>query len=134
MKLPDLSINKPVTVTMIFLGIVLMGLISLGRLPQELFPAISYPQLTIVTTYENAAPEEVETLITKIIEEAVGTVSNLKRISSTSKEGVSLVTTEFNWGTNMDFASLGVREKIDLIKERLPLGSSEPIVMKFNPF
>ncbi len=134
MKLPDLSINKPVTVTMIFLGIVLMGLISLGRLPQELFPAISYPQLTIVTTYENAAPEEVETLITKIIEEAVGTVGNLKRISSTSKEGISLVTTEFNWGTNMDFASLGVREKIDLIKERLPLGSADPIVMKFNPF
>jgi len=134
MKLPDLSINKPVTVTMIFLGIVLMGLISLGRLPQELFPAISYPQLTIVTTYENAAPEEVETLITKIIEEAVGTVGNLKRISSVSKEGVSLVTTEFNWGTNMDFASLGVREKIDLVKERLPLGSQDPIVMKFNPF
>jgi len=134
MKLPDLSINKPVTVIMIFLGIVLMGLISLGRLPQELFPAISYPQLTIVTTYENAAPEEVETLITKIIEEAVGTVGNLKRISSTSKEGISLVTTEFNWGTNMDFASLGVREKIDLVKERLPLGSADPIVMKFNPF
>ncbi|MDO8603125.1 MAG: efflux RND transporter permease subunit [Candidatus Omnitrophota bacterium] len=134
MKLPDLSINKPVTVTMIFLGIVLMGLISLGRLPQELFPAISYPQLTIVTTYENAAPEEVETLITKIIEEAVGTVGSLKRISSTSKEGISLVTTEFNWGTNMDFASLGVREKIDLVKERLPLGSADPIVMKFNPF
>ena len=134
MKLPDLSINKPVTVTMIFLGIVLMGTISLGRLPQELFPAISYPQLTIVTTYENAAPEEVETLITKIIEEAVGTVGNLKRISSTSKEGISLVTTEFNWGTNMDFASLGVREKIDLVKERLPLGSADPIVMKFNPF
>jgi len=134
MKLPDLSINKPVTVIMIFLGIVLMGLISLGRLPQELFPAISYPQLTIVTTYENAAPEEVETLITKIIEEAVGTVGSLKRISSTSKEGVSLVTTEFNWGTNMDFASLGVREKIDLVKERLPIGSADPIVMKFNPF
>ena len=134
MKLPDLAINKPVTVTMIFLGVVLMGLISLGKLPQELFPAISYPQLTIVTTYENAAPEEVETLITKIIEEAVGTVGNLKRISSTSKEGISLVTTEFNWGTNMDFASLGVREKIDLVKERLPLGSADPIVMKFNPF
>ncbi|MCX5687758.1 MAG: efflux RND transporter permease subunit, partial [Candidatus Omnitrophica bacterium] len=134
MKLPDLSINKPVTVIMIFLGIVLMGLISLGRLPQELFPAISYPQLTIVTTYENAAPEEVETLITKIIEEAVGTVGSLKRISSASKEGISIVTTEFNWGTNMDFASLGVREKIDLVKERLPLGSADPIVMKFNPF
>jgi len=119
---------------MFFIGVLMLGFISLTRLPRELFPSITYPQLTVVTTYENAAPEEVETLITKIIEETVGTVSNLKRISSISKEGVSIVTAEFGWGTNMDFASLGVREKIDLIKERLPLGSTDPIVMKFNPF
>ena len=119
---------------MFFLGALILGLISLTRLPRELFPSITYPQLTVVTTYENAAPEEVETLITKIVEEAVGTVSNLKTISSISKEGVSIVTAEFGWGTNMDFASLGVREKIDLIKERLPVGSADPIVMKFNPF
>ena len=134
MKLPEFSVNRPVTTSMFFIGVLMLGLISLTRLPRELFPSITYPQLTIVTTYENAAPEEVETLITKIIEEAVGTVSRLKRISSVSKEGVSIVTAEFNWGTSMDFASLGVREKIDLIKERLPLGSSDPIVMKFNPF
>ncbi len=112
----------------------MLGFISLTRLPRELFPSITYPQLTIVTSYENAAPEEVETLITKIIEETAGTVSNLKRISSISKEGISIVTAEFGWGADMDFASLGVRENIDLIKERLPLGSSDPIVMKFNPF
>src|SRR3990167_11367111 len=134
MKLPEFSVNRPVTTTMFFIGVLMLGVISLSRLPRELFPSITYPQLTVVTSYENAAPEEVETLITKIIEEAVGTVSNLKRISSVSKEGISIVTAEFNWGTNMDFASLGVREKIDLIKERLPLGSSDPIVMKFNPF
>ncbi|MFC1667461.1 efflux RND transporter permease subunit [Candidatus Omnitrophota bacterium] len=134
MRLPEFSVNRPVTTSMFFLGVLMLGLISLTRLPRELFPSITYPQLTIVTTYENAAPEEVETLITKIIEETVGTVSNLKRISSVSKEGVSIVSAEFGWGTSMDFASLGVREKIDLIKERLPLGSSDPIVMKFNPF
>ncbi len=134
MRLPEFSVNRPVTVSMFFLGVVLLGLISLTKLPRELFPSITYPQLTIVTSYENAAPEEVETLITKIIEEAVGTVSSLKRISSISKEGISIVTTEFNWSTNMDFASLAVREKIDLIKERLPFGSRDPIVMKFNPF
>ena len=134
MKLPEFSVNRPVTTSMFFIGVLMLGLISLTRLPQELFPSITYPELTVVTTYENAAPEEVETLITKIIEETVGTVSKLKRISSISKEGVSIVTAEFGWGTNMDFASLGVREKIDLIKERLPLGSADPIVMKFNPF
>ena len=134
MRLPEFSVNRPVTISMFFLGALILGLISLTRLPRELFPSVTYPQLTVVTTYENAAPEEVETLITKIIEEAVGTVSNLKRISSISKEGVSIVTGEFGWGTSMDFASLGVSEKIDLIKERLPIGSSDPIVMKFNPF
>ena len=134
MKLPEFSVNRPVTTSMFFIGVLMLGFISLTRLPQELFPSVTYPVLTIVTGYENAAPEEVETLITKIIEETVGTVSNLKRISSISKEGVSIVTAEFGWGTNMDFASLGIREKIDLVKERLPLGSADPIVMKFDPF
>ncbi|MGE4357244.1 MAG: efflux RND transporter permease subunit [Candidatus Omnitrophota bacterium] len=134
MRLPEFSVRKPVTVTMIFLGVVLLGYISWTRLPQTLFPAITYPQITVVTVYENAAPEEVEILITKVIEEVVGTVSNLKRISSISKEGLSTIVLEFNWGTNMDLASLAVREKIDLIKERLPLGAQDPIVMKYNPF
>lgn len=119
---------------MIFLGVILLGLISWTRLPQELFPPIVYPQITVVTSYQNAAPEEIESLITKIVEEAVGTVNNVKRITSTTKEGLSLVMVEFNWGTNMDFAALNVREKIDLIKERLPRESQEPIVMKYNPF
>jgi HAE1 family hydrophobic/amphiphilic exporter-1 len=119
---------------MVFIAIVLLGFISWGRLPQELFPTITYPQITVVASYENAAPEEIESLITKIIEEAVGTVNNVKRISSISKEGLSLVMVEFNWGTNMDFAALNVREKIDLIKERLPREADEPIVMKYNPF
>lgn len=119
---------------MAFIGIILLGFISWSKLPQELFPSITYPQITVVTSYENAAPEEIESLITKIIEEAVGTVNNVKRISSVSKEGLSLVMVEFNWGTNMDFAALNVREKIDLVKERLPREAGEPIVMKYNPF
>jgi len=134
MNISKLSVNRPVTTSMIFLGILLLGFISWGRLPQELFPTITYPQITVVTSYENAAPEEIESLITKIVEESVGTVSNVKRISSISKEGVSLVMVEFNWGTNMDFAALNVREKIDLIKEKLPREAEEPIVMKYNPF
>ncbi len=134
MSLPSFSVRRPVTVVMIFAGIVLLGIISWNRLPQELFPSITYPQLTVVTDYPNAAPEEVETLITKPIEEAVGTVQNARRIVSTSREGTSLVIVEFNWDTDMNFAALGMREKIDLIKERLPREAEEPIVMKFNPF
>jgi len=134
MSLPSFSVKRPVTVTMIFLGVILLGIISLTRLPQELFPAITYPQLTVVTNYTNAAPEEVETLITKIIEESVGTVKNARRVLSTSREGTSIVIVEFNWGADMNFAALGMREKIDLVKERLPREAEEPIVMKFNPF
>ncbi len=134
MQISKLSVNRPVTIIMVFSAILLLGFISWSRLPQELFPSITYPQITVVTSYENAAPEEIESLITKIIEEATGTVNNVKRISSISKEGISLVMVEFNWGTNMDFAALNVREKIDLIKERLPREAEEPIVMKYNPF
>ncbi|MDP8216266.1 MAG: efflux RND transporter permease subunit [Candidatus Kaelpia imicola] len=134
MNLPSFSVRRPVTITMFFLGVMLLGAISWMRLPQELYPSISYPQISVVTTYENASPEEIETLVTKIIEEAVGTVNGLKKISSISKEGLALIILDFDWGTNMDFASLGVREKIDLVKERLPIGAKDPIVMKFNPF
>lgn len=119
---------------MVYVAVFLFGVISLSRLPQELFPPISYPQLSIVTPYENAAPEEIETLITRPIEEAVGGISGLRRVSSTSREGLSLVVVEFGWSQNMDFGSLAVREKIDLIKARLPRDAAEPIVMKFNPF
>ncbi|OGW83950.1 MAG: hypothetical protein A3C47_00785 [Omnitrophica bacterium RIFCSPHIGHO2_02_FULL_51_18] len=134
MSLPDLSIRRPITTLMVYIGVFLFGVISFNLLSQELFPPITYPQLSIVTPYENAAPEEIETLITRPIEEAVGSVSGLRRITSTSKEGLSLVVAEFGWNQHMDFASLAVREKLDLIKERLPRDASEPVVVKFNPF
>jgi len=119
---------------MVYLGVVLLGWIAWTRLPQELFPPLAYPQLTVVTRYRDAAPEEIEALVTKPIEEVVGTVPGLKRIGSISKEELSLVIAEFQWDTNMDFAGLWVRERLDLIKERLPRGSEDPVVIKFNPF
>ena len=136
MNLAKFSVERPVTIIMIVIGIVIFGsvIIGFGLLPQELFPQIVYPQLTVVTPYENAAPEEIETLITKPIEEAIGTVAGVKRISSISKEGLSLVIAEFGWNQNINFAALGMREKIDLIKERLPREAEEPIVLPYNPF
>ncbi|MDO8536467.1 MAG: efflux RND transporter permease subunit [Candidatus Omnitrophota bacterium] len=134
MNLPKFSVERPVTIIMIVTGVMVFGAVSLMLLPQELFPQITYPQLTVVTPYANAAPEEIETLITKPIEEAVGTVAGVKRIHSTSKEGLSLVIAEFGWNQNINFAALGMREKIDLIKERLPRDAEEPIVLPYNPF
>ncbi|MFH1062618.1 MAG: efflux RND transporter permease subunit [Candidatus Omnitrophota bacterium] len=134
MSLPEISVKKPVTVLMFTAGVILLGVISWSRLSQELFPPITYPQITVVTSYENAAPEEIEALITRPIEESVSAAANIRKVSSTSREGTSIVICEFNWNTNMDFAGLNVREKVDLIKEKLPRDSEEPIVMKFNPF
>jgi len=134
MTLPQFSVQKPVTILMLAAGIILLGIISWTRLPQELFPPITYPQITVVTTYENAAPEEIEALITRAIEESVSAASNIRKVSSTSREGTSIVICEFAWNTNMDFAALNVREKVDLIKEKLPRDAEEPIVMKYNPF
>jgi len=133
MNLPDLSIRKPVTVTMVFLAIILLGIISWQRLPQELFPPITFPEISVVTHYLNAAPEEIETIITRPIEEAVGSVPGLKRITSVSREGRSVVTVAFHWGIDINFAALAVREKVDLVKELLPREASDPLVVKFNP-
>ena len=134
MNLPQFSVTRPVTLVMIVTGILIFGVISLRLLPQELFPQIVYPQLTVVSPYANAAPEEIETLITKPIEEAIGTVAGVKRITSVSKEGLCLVMAEFGWSQNINFAALGMREKLDLIKERLPREAEEPVVLAFNPF
>ncbi|MDR1195256.1 MAG: efflux RND transporter permease subunit [Endomicrobium sp.] len=133
MSMLRLSVDRPVTTIMLFLSIGLLGLISYTRIPQELFPSMEYPQITIVTKYEGAGPEESEKLISKMVEETAGTVKDIKRVSSNSKEGVSIVTCEFRWGTNMDFAAMDVREKIDLIKEALPRDALEPVVLKYNP-
>lgn len=133
MSLSQIAIQRKVTVVMVTLGIILIGIIAFLRLPQELFPPIQFPQVTIVTDYTNAAPEEIESLITKPIEEAVGSVAGLKRIESISREGRSTIIVSFNWGQDIDFAALAVREKIDLIKERLPKEADDPVVLKFDP-
>jgi len=134
MSILKFPLDRPVTTIMLFIGIALLGFISWTKLPQELFPSLAYPQISVITKYEGAGPEESEKLISKIIEESAGTVKNIKRVSSISKEGMSIVICDFRWGTDMNFAALDVREKIDLIKERLPKDSREPVVLKFNPF
>lgn len=120
--------------TMLYVGVILFGLLSYFKLSQELFPNISVPKLVVITKYANAAPEEIENLITKPIEEAVSTVSHLKRLTSISKEGISAVTLDFSWGTDIGFAHLAVREKIDRMKDRLPIEAEEAIIKRMNPF
>jgi len=134
MNISEFAVKKPVSTMMAYLALVLLGGLCYTMIPQELYPPISFPQLTVITNYPNAAPEEVENLVTKVIEEAVSTVKGAKSIRSISREGSSVIMVEFTWDTKLDFASLGMREKIDLVKERLPREADEPIVLKFNPF
>jgi len=134
MKFGSFFVRRPVTTSMLYLGLVLFGFLAWFQLPQELFPNISVPQLVVLTKYPNAAPEEIENLLTKPIEEAVGTVANLRRVRSISKEGLSAVKLEFAWGTDMGFAHLATREKLDRMKDRLPQEAEEPIIKRVNPF
>ncbi|OGW79613.1 MAG: hypothetical protein A3G33_07410 [Omnitrophica bacterium RIFCSPLOWO2_12_FULL_44_17] len=133
MNIPQFSIDRRVTTIMLMAAIVFMGIIALTSLPQELFPKISFPQITVVSNYVNAAPEEIETLITRPLEEAISSTSGLRRLESMSQEGVSTIFATFGWNENVDFAALAVREKIDLVKERLPKEAEDPIVLKFDP-
>ncbi|MGI3001969.1 efflux RND transporter permease subunit [Shewanella algae] len=131
MSIITTSVKRPVTVWMFMLAVILFGMVGFSRLAVKLLPDLSYPTLTIRTLYEGAAPVEVEQLISKPIEEAVGIVKGLRQISSISRSGMSDVVLEFEWGTEMDMASLDVREKLDTIE--LPLDVKKPLLLRFNP-
>ncbi|MCF2950409.1 efflux RND transporter permease subunit [Paraglaciecola aquimarina] len=131
MSMIDTAVKRPVTVWMFTFAIVLFGMVSLSRLAVNLLPDLSYPTLTIRTDYVGAAPGEIEQLVSKPIEEAIGVVKGVRKVTSTSKAGQSDVLLEFEWGTDMDFASLEVREKLDTIW--LPLDVKKPILLRFNP-
>ncbi|QIZ75995.1 efflux RND transporter permease subunit [Ferrimonas lipolytica] len=131
MSLIKTAIKRPVTVWMGILTLVLFGMVGFNRLPVTLLPEMNYPTLTVRTLYAGAAPAELEQLVSKPIEEAIGTVKGLRRLSSTSRSGLSDLQLEFNWGTNMDLAALDVREKLDAIQ--LPLDVDKPLILRFNP-
>ena len=126
------SVKHPVPMAM-FIGILLaFGILSLTRLELDFFPEIEFPTVTIVTNYENVSPEDIEESLTKPIENAVSTVSGVKKVSSISIEGMSIVMVEFEWGTNLDFAAQDIRDRIGLIEDFLPDEAGKPVVVKFD--
>ena len=131
MKLINFSIKRRVTVSMFTVAILLFGVVSLTRLNVNLLPDLSYPTLTIRTELAGAAPIEIENLITKPIEEAVGIVKGVKKIRSISRTGQSDVVLEFVWGTDMDVINLDVIAKLDALQ--LPLESKKPVTLRFDP-
>ena len=133
MNLPNFSVSRPVTILMLFIGLILIGLISFQNLGLDLLPDLSFPMSAIIVSYPGVAPQEIENMVTIPLEEAVGTIQGVKNINSFSREGSSVVMMEFNWGTDMDISALNIREKIDQVKGFLPDDASDPIVIKFDP-
>ena len=130
-SLVEFSTRRRVTVAMVTLTFVLFGLIALSELKVNLLPDLSYPTLTVRTEYTGAAPAEIETLISEPVEEAVGVVKGLRKLKSVSRTGQSDVVLEFAWGTDMDQASLEVRDKMEILQ--LPLEAEPPVLLRFNP-
>jgi HAE1 family hydrophobic/amphiphilic exporter-1 len=131
MKFIRLAVTRPVTVWMLTLAAVVFGITSLGRLDLRLLPEIRYPTLTLQTDFPGTAPVDVENLVTRPLEEAVGVVPGLRRVHSVSQAGLSQITLQFDWGTAMDYAALDVREKVDLV--RLPDDAAVPLLLKYDP-
>ncbi len=127
----DLAVRRRVSVLMFSLAVAAFGVVGYQRLSLELFPDITYPSLTVQTDLSDAAPQEVENLITRPVEEAVGVLRGLETIHSVSRPGVSEVTLEFEWGSDMDLLSMEVREKLDRLV--LPEEADDPIVLRFDP-
>ncbi|MCC2252300.1 efflux RND transporter permease subunit [Virgibacillus sp. AGTR] len=133
MKLVKTSVKRPVGVIMIVLAILALGAVSLRSLTVDLFPKIDLPVAVVATTYDDAAPQEVENLISRPIESAVSTVEGIETVQSQSQSGSSLVMLMFSNGTDLDQALLDVRESVDQVKGMLPDSAGEPNIMRFNP-
>jgi hydrophobic/amphiphilic exporter-1 (mainly G- bacteria), HAE1 family len=131
MKLIAFSTRRRVTVTMFVVAALIFGMVAFDRLAINLLPDITYPTVTVRTDYEGTAPSEIERLITEPVEGAVGVVTNVIQVTSTSRPGVSDVIVEFAWGTDMDFASLNIREKLDRLQ--LPQDADKPVLLRFDP-
>ena len=126
------AVNKPITTILIFVAVVVMGIFSLMQVPIDLFPEMDPPYISVITTYVGANATEIETNITDPLENALNTVDNLKEITSTSEDNMSVVNLEFEWGSNLDEAANDIRDAVDRIMSVLPEEVDRPTIFKFN--
>jgi HAE1 family hydrophobic/amphiphilic exporter-1 len=133
MKLAELSIKRPVFLTCVVLMTLAIGVLSIRKLPVDLFPDINFPIVTVTTVYPGAGPKEVEVNISKVIEEEVTTVSGIKKVSSISREGASIVIVEFTLETDVKYAEQQVRDRISSVKQKLPADVKEPTIRRISP-
>jgi len=132
MNLPKLAVNRPVTVIMFYMALAVLGAFAFMRLAVDLLPKLEPPAISVVTIYPGASAEDVEQKVTKLIEEQVSTINNVSKVTSSSKDNISIVTITFNWGTDIAEATNDVRDAIDRVKRRLPDDAEEPSIFKFS--
>lgn len=132
MNVAGFTVRRPVFTVMMTLIAVTLGLIALDRLPIDLMPDVTYPTLSVRTDYENASPQEMEQLVTRLVEESVAAVPGVEEISSSSSEGASNVRVAFAWGTDLDVATNDIRDRLERILDNLPEGAERPQIRKFD--
>lgn len=132
MSIYKTAIDKPVTTALIFVAVIIIGIFSFLKLPIDQFPEIDPPYIMVMTTYPGANASEIETNVTKLMENTLNSVDGLKELTSVSKDNMSVVTLEFQWGWNLDEASNDVRSYIEMAKDNLPDGASTPIIFKLS--
>ena len=132
-NLPKIAVNRPITFMMVSIILIGFGLYGLNNLRLNLYPDVSFPTITVYTTFEGVAPEDIEALITRPIEEQVGSISGVRRVRSLSSQGSSVVKLNFNWGTDLFIAETEVRKRLDMIRRGLPDDVEQPIVFSYDP-
>ncbi|HPO36826.1 MAG TPA: efflux RND transporter permease subunit, partial [Kiritimatiellia bacterium] len=132
MRLPELGVKRPVFTLMVFIAILVLGGVSLQRLPVDLFPEVETPSVTVIAQWPGASVEDVEGRVTRVIENQLSIVNNLDEVTSRTREGVSAITCMFEWGTDLEEAANDIRDRISVSRRYLPDDIEEPIIYKFN--
>ncbi len=133
MNIFDFSVKRPVAVTMIVLIVIILGVVSFGKLGMDLFPKMELPMLLVQTSYTGVSPQEIEEQITRPLEAAVGTVSGVQSITSYSTRGSSMVLVEFSWGSDLNYVTNQLRDRLDLYGAALPSDAAKPMIIKMDP-
>lgn len=132
MKIYETSVRKPISTILIFVGVIIFGLFSVQKLGIDMYPDIDFPSITVLTTYQGANAADIETNLTKPIEDGLNTVENLDEITSRSSDNVSVVSLKFEWGTDLDVAANDIRDALGLVEGILPDDADKPILFKLN--
>lgn len=132
MKLYEKSVRNPVGTSLIFIGVVLIGLLFYRQLPIDLYPEIEMNMVSVMTTYPGAGSDDIEANVTRPLEDVLNATENIKKITSQSKDGISIIMLEFQWGSDMTSIMNDVRDKVDMISGFLPDGTNDPMILKFS--